>query len=61
MNGAAKAFRNDLEKFPKNGWGLFGLAQAQEAKGDKVAAAETRKQFDAAWQWSDTKLNAAVF
>ncbi|MCC8364225.1 hypothetical protein LK996_14200 [Lysobacter sp. A6] len=58
---AAKAFRNDLVKFPKNGWGLFGLAQAQEAMGDKVAAAETRKQFDAAWQWSDTKLTAAVF
>jgi hypothetical protein len=58
---AAKAFRSDLEKFPKNGWGLYGLAQAQEAKGDKAAAAETRKQFDAAWQWADTKLTAAVF
>ena len=58
---AAKAFENDLQKFPKNGWGLYGLAQAQDAMGNKQAAAETRKQFDAAWQWSDTQLQAAVF
>jgi len=58
---AAKAFNNDLVKFPKNGWGLYGLAQAQDAMGDKSTAAETRRQFDAAWQWSDTPLQAAVF
>lgn len=58
---AAKAFNNDLVKFPKNGWGLYGLAQAQDAMGDKTAAAETRRQYDAAWQWSDTPLQAAVF
>ncbi|MGO4552236.1 tetratricopeptide repeat protein [Lysobacter sp. 2RAF19] len=58
---AVKAFENDLQKFPKNGWGLYGLAQAQDAMGDKHAAAETRKQFQAAWQWADTPLQAAVF
>lgn len=58
---AATAFRNDLVKFPKNGWGLFGLAQAQDAMGDQQAAADTRTQFKAAWQWSDTELQAAVF
>ena len=58
---AALAFDHDLEKFPKNGWGLYGLAQAQEAMGDKRAASSTRKQFDDAWQWSDTQLNGAVF
>jgi tetratricopeptide (TPR) repeat protein len=58
---AEKAFENDLQKFPKNGWGLYGLAQAQDAMGDKQAAAETRKQFQAAWQWADTPLQAAVF
>jgi predicted Zn-dependent protease len=58
---AVAAFENDLQKFPKNGWGLFGLAQAQEAMGNKQAAAETRKQFQAAWQWADTELQSAVF
>ena len=58
---AAKAFENDLQKFPKNGWGLYGLAQAQEAMGNQQAAVDTRKQFQAAWQWSDTKLSGAVF
>ena len=58
---AAAAFQEDLRKFPKNGWGLYGLAQAQDAMGNKTAAAETRRQFDAAWQWSDTPLQAAVF
>jgi len=58
---AAAAFRADLGKFPKNGWGLYGLAQAQEAMGDRAAAAETRQQQQAAWQWADTQLTAAVF
>ena len=58
---AAAAFNEDLRKFPKNGWGLYGLAQAQDAMGDKRAAAETRKQQQAAWQWADTQLTAAVF
>ncbi|KGQ18055.1 TPR domain containing protein [Lysobacter dokdonensis DS-58] len=58
---AAKAFANDLQKFPKNGWGLYGLAQAQEAMGDKARAAQTRAQFKEAWQWADTELTAAVF
>ena len=58
---AAAAFENDLEKFPKNGWGLYGLAQAQEAMGEKQAATETRAQFKSAWQWADTEIDAAVF
>ena len=58
---AAAAFQEDLRKFPKNGWGLYGLAQAQDAMGDKQAAAQTREQFKAAWQWADTDLHAAVF
>ena len=58
---AAAAFQEDLKKFPKNGWGLYGLAQAQEGMGDKAAAEETRKQQQAAWQWADTQLTAAVF
>jgi len=58
---AATAFEYDLRKFPKNGWGLYGLAQAQDAMGEKQKAAETRKQMQAAWQWADTELTAAVF
>jgi tetratricopeptide (TPR) repeat protein len=58
---AATEFEYDLRKFPKNGWGLYGLAQAQDAMGEKQKAAETRKQMQAAWQWADTELTAAVF
>ncbi|BCT92426.1 hypothetical protein LYSHEL_14500 [Lysobacter helvus] len=58
---AAAAFNEDLKMFPKNGWGLYGLAQAQDAMGDKAAAADTWKQQKAAWQWADTQLTAAVF
>jgi tetratricopeptide (TPR) repeat protein len=57
----AIAFQRDLRMFPKNGWGLYGLAQAQEALGDPQAAARTREQFRSAWQWADTELQAAVF
>ena len=38
-----------------------GLAQAQDAMGDKAAADATRKEFAAAWMLADTKLTASRF
>jgi tetratricopeptide (TPR) repeat protein len=58
---AAEAFREDLRKYPKNGWSLYGLAQAQRAMGDAKAATETERAQEDAWQWADTKLTGAAF
>ena len=47
---AARTYRQDLAKFPKNGWSLFGLLRAQP---DAPDAAELGAQLKTAWQHSD--------
>ncbi len=59
--GAAEAFGQDLRTYPRNGWSLFGLAQAQRAFGQADAADETSRLHAAAWQWADAPLTAARY
>lgn len=56
---AEKVFRDDLKEWPKNGWSLFGLAQALDAQGKTQEAAAVRQEFDTAWKRADVKLSAA--
>jgi tetratricopeptide (TPR) repeat protein len=58
---AIEAFTGALKEYPKNGWSLYGLAQAQRALGDATAADATMARQHAAWAWADTPLRAAVF
>lgn len=59
--GAEQAYREDLTRFPENGWALFGLARSLEAQGRSSEAAEVRKQFEEAWQHADVDLTASRF
>ncbi len=54
--GAEAEFRADLVEFPRNGWSLFGLLQALRAQKKTEAAALVEREFAAAWQKSDVKL-----
>ncbi len=58
---AAEVYRRSLTYYRIDGWALFGLAQAQDALGDKAAAEATRKQFATAWQLADVKLSSSRF
>ncbi|MDI9237808.1 hypothetical protein QLQ15_02640 [Lysobacter sp. LF1] len=58
---AVVVYQEDLRRFPKNGWSLFGLAQAQRKLKQKDAAAETEALHASAWQWADVKLTASRF
>lgn len=53
-------FKEDLAKFPKNGWSLFGLQQSllKQQKIEEAKVVDT--QFDAAWKLADVKLENAV-
>ena len=51
----------DLRQHPKNGWSLYGLAQAQHAQGKSVQAAMTENGFAQAWKYADVKLSASRF
>ncbi len=58
---AAAVYRESLMTYRLDGWSLFGLAQAQDALGQKEAAAATRKEFATAWQLADVTLTASRF
>ena len=56
---AVVVYRQDLAKYPDNGWSLYGLAQAQRQLGDDAAASDSERRFASAWQWADVKLDAS--
>lgn len=60
-NEAETLYREDLDRFPSNGWSLIGLAQSLEAQGDTRQAAEVRNRFSNAWANADVQLTSSRF
>ncbi|MFN2431304.1 MAG: hypothetical protein ABR599_00525 [Gemmatimonadota bacterium] len=58
---AERVYREDLKRFPNNGWSLFGLARSLEAQGKTEAAREADEQFDTVWSGADVTLAASRF
>lgn len=54
---AKAVYEADLERWPENGWSLFGLWSAQRALNDP-AAAKTHARFERAWADADTRIGA---
>jgi len=57
---AERVYREDLARNPKNGWSLFGLANALEVQADAKAEA-AKKEFEQAWRYADVKLAASDY
>jgi tetratricopeptide (TPR) repeat protein len=58
---AETAYREDLKRFPENGWSLYGLAAALRAQGKAAEAAEVENRFAKAWTGADITLAASRF
>ncbi|UVT14294.1 MAG: tetratricopeptide repeat protein [Nitrospira sp.] len=58
---AEKVYREDLRRFPENGWSLFGLAQALRKQGKDAEAATAEARFRRAWPDTDVTLTASRF
>jgi tetratricopeptide (TPR) repeat protein len=58
---AEQVYREDLRRFPENGWSLFGLAQALRAQGKNAEAAAVDARFRRAWADADVTLTASRF
>lgn len=58
---AEQVYREDLRRFPENGWSLFGLAQALRAQGKNTEAAAVDTRFRRAWTGADVTLTASRF
>lgn len=56
---AEQVYREDLARWPNNGWALFGLAKCQRAQGNTAAADRTDAQFRRAWADADTPIGAS--
>ncbi|MBD0319508.1 MAG: hypothetical protein ICV87_04190, partial [Gemmatimonadetes bacterium] len=53
---AEAAFREDLRRFPANGWSLHGLARALRAQGRAADAARAEAELRRAWGQADFRL-----
>jgi tetratricopeptide (TPR) repeat protein len=56
---AEKVYREDLARFPDNGWSLFGLAQSLRAQGKTEEADAVQARFAEAWQHADVEISAS--
>jgi tetratricopeptide (TPR) repeat protein len=58
---AEAAYRQDLTRYPNNGWSLHGLAVALRAEGRTAEAGAAEAQFHKIWSRADAALPAASF
>ena len=56
---AEKVYRRDLEKFPENGWSLYGLYQALTNQGKTEEAEKIHDCFIEAWSEADIELTSS--
>ena len=61
INDAEKVYREDLARFPDNGWSLFGLAESLRRQGKNRQAAEVQREFELAWKHADVEITASRF
>ena len=54
---AESVFRTEIEKRPRNGRALFGLAESLRKQGKTSSAQMVQREFETAWQAADTKLS----
>lgn len=53
---AEAVYREDLRRWPDNGWSLYGLAASLEAQGKKDEAEKVRAKFAEVWKHADVKI-----
>jgi tetratricopeptide (TPR) repeat protein len=58
---AAALYREDLQRFPENGWSLFGLARSLAAQGRTAQARAVEQRFANAWRSADVRLAESGF
>ena len=56
---AEAVFKENLKRYPRNGWALYGLIQALELQNKDSSMVQ--KQFDIIWQNADVELTSSRF
>ncbi len=55
---AETVFREDLQRLPDNGWGLYGLMRSQRAQKRGSEADAIEKHFDKVWSLADIQIKS---
>lgn len=55
---AEQSFREDLRRFPDNGWSLHGLERSLLAQQKSEEAGEVRQRLERIWSSADVRLAA---
>ena len=50
---AEAVYRADLNKWPNNGWSLYGLSRALEGQGKTEMARKVEERYERAWAHAD--------
>jgi len=58
---AEVVYMEDLRRYPKNGWSLYGLSKSLAAQGKSAQARGVSQGFQNAWARADVKLQASAF
>jgi tetratricopeptide (TPR) repeat protein len=53
---AEQVFREDLKRWPRNGWSLLGLENALRRQGKTENADLVKREYEAAWKRADVRL-----
>jgi len=56
---AEEVDREDLKKWPDNGWSLYGLGRTLQHLGREAEAAPVLKNFDEIWAQADIRLTSS--
>lgn len=56
---AEKVYREDLKKWPHNGWSLYGLSRCLRARGATEEAERCEAAFKKAWSRADTQIGSS--
>jgi tetratricopeptide (TPR) repeat protein len=58
---AEAVYREDLARYPENGWSLYGLARSLRMQGKGEEASAVSERFEKVWQHADVKLSSSCF
>jgi tetratricopeptide (TPR) repeat protein len=53
---AEKAYREDLDKWPENGWSLYGLGRCLRMRGATAEAEQVERRFQKTWSRADAPI-----
>jgi tetratricopeptide (TPR) repeat protein len=56
LDKAEEVFRDDLKRWPRNGWALLGLQESLRRQGKNQSTDLVRREFEAAWKRADVRL-----